>query len=250
MPFRHRDARGYLTGWFLVTVLVAASVGVAVTAQAVPGVAGPPRIDRWPCRVVAAETLREAFERGWERSRTIRSQCEELAAARAVVALEWASTNSMFDARSVMAVRAGVVAATVRIPAVGETIALLAHELQHVVERTRGLDFEAESQRPHSGVWKTAGGYETQGAVDVTRQVSNELREATQRSGRRSLRARPRHEQRDEQQRQRAAGVVLKFHRGTTAGVCEPFMIASMRRTTSELAAATFVVSRGSRSRS
>lgn len=184
MPVRRREALGYLTGGVLVTVLVAASAGVTVTAQAVPGVAGKPRIDRWPCRVVAAGSLRKAFEQGWERSKTIRSQCEELAAARAVVALEWASTNSMFHARTGMAVRDGVVAAIVRIPAVGETIALLAHELQHVVERTRGLDFEAESQRPHSGVWKAAGGYETQGAVDVTRQVSSELREVKRHSGR------------------------------------------------------------------
>ena len=182
MPFRRPDNWGYLAEWSVVTVLIAAS-SVAATAQAVPGVAGKPRIDRWPCRVVAAETLREAFETAWERSKTIRGQCEELAAARAVVALEWASTDSMFRARTGITVRGGVVAATVRIPAVGETIVLLAHELQHVVEKTRGLDFEAESQRPQSGVWKAAGGYETLGAVDVTRQVSRELREAKQRSG-------------------------------------------------------------------
>jgi hypothetical protein len=79
-----------------------------------------------------------------------------------------------------MTVVGGVVVATVKIPAVGETVVLLAHELQHVVEKTRGLDLEAESKRPQSGVWKAVGGYETQGALDVTRQVSSELREARQ----------------------------------------------------------------------
>jgi hypothetical protein len=79
--------------------------------------------------------------------------------------------------------RRGAAPRPFRIPAVGETIVLLAHELQHVVEKTRGLDFEAESQRPRCGVWKAAGGYETQGAVDVTGQVSRELREAKQRFG-------------------------------------------------------------------
>jgi hypothetical protein len=52
---------------------------------------------------------------------------------------------------------------------------LLAHELQHVIEKARGLDVEAEAKRPDSGVWKAAGGYETQGAVAVSRQVAAEL---------------------------------------------------------------------------
>ena len=93
-------------------------------------------------------TLREAFEQGWERSKTIRGQCEELAAARAVVVLEWVATDSFSHARTGMAVRGGVVVATVRIPPVGDTIVLLAHELQHVIEKTRGLDVEAEAKRP------------------------------------------------------------------------------------------------------
>ena len=164
----------------MVTAVVAASSIEAVTAQGSPGAPGKPRIDPWPCRIVAAQTLREAFEQAWDRSKTVRGQCEELAAARAVVALEWAATDSMSHARTGMAVRGGVVVATVKVPAVGETVVLLAHELQHVVEKTRGLDLEAESKRPQSGVWKAVGGYETQGAVDVTRQVSGELREARQ----------------------------------------------------------------------
>lgn len=52
--------RRYLL-WSVVTVLIAASTSVGVTAQGVPGVAGKPRIDRSPCRVVAAETLREVL---------------------------------------------------------------------------------------------------------------------------------------------------------------------------------------------
>ena len=169
---------GYLLRPSLVASVVAASSiagaaaqsGIAVTAKA-------PRVDRWPCRIVAASTLREAFEQGWERSKTIRGQCEELAGARAVVALEWVvATDSLSLAKTAMAVRGGVVAATVRIPPVGETIVLLAHELQHVIEKARGLDLEAEAKRPDSGVWKAAGGYETQGAIAVSREVAAELR--------------------------------------------------------------------------
>jgi len=180
MALRGRRSWGYLLGRSAVTAVVAASSIEAMTAQGSPGAAGTLRIDPWPCRIVAAQTLRETFEQAWDRSKTVRGQCEELAAARAVVALEWAAADSQSHAKTGMAVRGGVVAATVRIPAVGETIVLLAHELQHVVEKTRGLDLDAESKRQGSGVWKAAGGYETQAAIDVTRQVSGELREARQ----------------------------------------------------------------------
>ena len=149
--------------------MAAAQSGIAVTEA--------PLVDRWPCRIVAASTLREAFEQGWERSKTIRGQCEELADARAVVALQWVvATDSLSLAKTAMAVRGGVVAATVSIPPVGETIVLLAHELQHVIEKVRGLDVEGEAKRPDSGVWKAPGGYETQGAIAVSRQVAAELR--------------------------------------------------------------------------
>ena len=76
--------------------------------------------------------MRMVERRGWERSKTIRGQCEELAAARAVITLEWVVTDSFSHAKTAMAVRGGVVVATVRIPPVGETIVWLAHELQHV----------------------------------------------------------------------------------------------------------------------
>ena len=183
MALRRRGPWSYLLRRPVVTAIFAASTIEALAAQASPGATGKPRIDPWPCRIVAAQTLRKAFEQGWDRSKTIRSQCEELAAARAVVALEWSRADSQSHANSGMSESNGAVAATVRIPPVGDTIVLLAHELHHVVEKTRGLDLEAESKRQGSGVWKTAGGYETQAAVGVTRQVSSELREAKQRSG-------------------------------------------------------------------
>lgn len=113
-----------------------------------------------------------------ERSETIRRHCDELAAARAVVDLVWDTTkDSQSQARTEMAPNDGVVVATVKLPPLGDTIVLLAHELQHVIEQTRGLDLAAEAERPGSGVWKALGGYETQAAVDVSRQVTRELRD-------------------------------------------------------------------------
>jgi hypothetical protein len=138
----------------------------------------PARTPRRPCRLVVTGTLEGAVDDGLERSPTLRRLCEELAAARAVVAMEWGRTDSQSRAISRMEVHDGVVVAVVSIPPVAEAIELVAHELQHVIEWTRKLDFEAESKRPGSGVWRAFGGWETQAAIDVGRQVAREVREA------------------------------------------------------------------------
>jgi hypothetical protein len=83
--------------------------------------------------------------------------------------------DSQSHARTGMAVRDGVVVAIVKLPPLGDIIVLMAHELQHVIEQTRGLDLRAEANRAGSGVWQTLGGYETQSAVNVSRQVAKEL---------------------------------------------------------------------------
>ena len=139
---------------------------------------GQARARRWPCLLVVRPTLDRVVDDGLERSPTFRRQCEELAAARAVVALEWGRTDSQSRAISKMKVQNGVVVAVVSIPPVAEAIELVAHELHHVIERTRGLNFEAESKRADSGVWRAFGGYETQAAIDAGRQVASEVSEA------------------------------------------------------------------------
>ena len=134
------------------------------------------RIRREPCKLVAMGTLRGAIERGWEQSPTFRRQCEDLAAARAVVKLEWDKPNSLWQARTRMSTVDGVVVAYVTVPPVEEAIGYVAHELQHVLEWIRGLDFEAESKRPGSGVWRAARrDFETQAAIDAGRQVWKEV---------------------------------------------------------------------------
>jgi hypothetical protein len=178
MLLRRRVPGRDLVGLAVVTAVVITASFTAVLAQSRRDTTDKPaRISRWPCRVIAQPPIREVMDEGWDRSETIRRQCEELAAARAVVVLEWGSSDSQSHAKTGMAVRAGVVAATVRIPALGDTIVLLAHELQHVIEKTRGFDVETEAARPGSGVWRAFGGYETQAAVDVSRRVAQELRE-------------------------------------------------------------------------
>jgi hypothetical protein len=169
----------------LATARLAASLAVSLIvlgSSLTSGLAqegeSPARTPNRPCRLVVKGTLEGVVDDGLERSPTFRRQCDELAAARAVVAMEWGRTDSQSRALSRLEVHDGVVVAVVSIPPVAEAIELVAHELQHVIERTRGLDFEAESKRPGSGVWRAFGGWETQAAIDVGRQVAREVLEA------------------------------------------------------------------------
>jgi hypothetical protein len=135
-----------------------------------------PRISRLPCRLVVKGTLLEAIERGWDQSSTFKRQCEDLAAARAVVSLTWDQPHAQWHARTRMGAQDGIVVAYVAVPPVEEAVGYVAHELQHVLERIRGLDFEAESKRAGSGVWRAASGdFETQAAIDAGRQVWKEV---------------------------------------------------------------------------
>jgi hypothetical protein len=120
--------------------------------------------------------LLTAIERGWEASPTLKRQCDDLAAARAVVSVEWDKPNALWHARTRTGTHEGVVVAYVAVPPVGEAVGYVAHELQHVLERIRGLDFEAESRRTGSGVWRAASGdFETQAAIDAGRLVWKEV---------------------------------------------------------------------------
>ncbi len=175
MPLVPSVVRDVLVPWSIAAVIVSSSSAGASAGGAAQGAETASEASPWPCRLIPASTLRPVVEKGMERSETIRRQCEELAAARAVVVLEWGVMDSQTHARTAMEVHGGVVVASVKLPPLGDTIVLMAHELQHVIEQTRGLDLPAEAKRAGSGVWQSLGGYETQAAIDVSRQVAKEL---------------------------------------------------------------------------
>jgi hypothetical protein len=176
MPLVPSVVRAVLVLWSVVLIIWSSSP-CASAGEARQGAEKPARPSPWSCRLIPVSKLRPLVENGMERSETIRRQCDELAAALAVVVLEWGVMDSQTQARTEMVVRDGVVVATVKLPPIGDIIALMAHELQHVIEQTRGLDLGAEAKRSGSGVWQALGSYETQAAVDVERQVAKELRE-------------------------------------------------------------------------
>ena len=176
MPLVPSVVRAVLAPWSVLALIVLSSSASAL-AQGVPQSAEPPaKAAPWACRLIPVPTVRPVVEKGMERSETIRRQCQELATARAVVVLEWGVMDSHSHAKTVMEIRAGVVVASVKLPPHGDFVVLLAHELQHVIEQTRGLDLRAEANRAGSGVWQSFGSYETQAAIDVSRQVADELR--------------------------------------------------------------------------
>jgi len=176
MPLVPSAVRAVFVPWSVAAVIVSSPSASASAGGAAQGAEQPARPSPWACRLMPVSTVRPVVEKGMERSETIRRQCEELAAARAVVVLEWGAMDSQSHARTEMEVRAGVVVARVKLPPLGDIIVLMAHELQHVIEQTRGLDLRAEAKRAGSGVWQSFGSYETQAAVDVSRQVAEELR--------------------------------------------------------------------------
>ena len=168
-------------GWGIVAFFVVSCIGYtsAGAARQTPDEnAGP----RWPCRVYG---LPRVVEDGWKRSATFREKCEELAGRKAVVLLEWSSMDSQSKALTRMEVSGTGVLARVAVPPVSNALALIAHELQHVLEKSRGVDFRAEAKRRGSGVWLAFGGYETQAALDVEARVMKELLESTRASPRR-----------------------------------------------------------------
>jgi hypothetical protein len=171
-----RQLRGCIAiVWMPLSAALVASDGDAVSAQSANK---PARVSMWPCRLIVKPTLLEAVEDGFRRSATLQRQCRELAELRAIVVLEWGKTDSQSRAISRMNfAEDGILVAKIAIPPVSEAVELVAHELEHVIEKSRGVDFEAESKRRGSGVWRAYGGFETQRAIDAGRQVAKELRE-------------------------------------------------------------------------
>jgi hypothetical protein len=175
MPLARSVVHRVLAPWSFAAVLALSPSAVGASGGTAQGAEKPGRVPAWPCRLIPVSTIHPVIEKGMERSETLRRECDELAAARAVVVLEWGAMDSQTHARTEMAVRDGVVVAAVKLPPLGDTIVLMAHELQHVIELTRGVDFAVEAQRAGSGVWLAFGRFETQAAVDVSRQVAKEL---------------------------------------------------------------------------
>ena len=158
-------------GWGIAALCVVWSIAgpSAGEAQQAPDESARPSA---PCRIYGLERI---VEDGLKRSATFRQKCEELAGTKAVVLVAWGSMDSQSQALNSMEVSESGVLARVTVPPVWNAVALIAHEMEHVLEKSRGVDFKAAANRSGSGVWRAFGGYETQAAIDIGKRVAKEL---------------------------------------------------------------------------
>jgi len=133
-----------------------------------------------PCRLLAHAHLRPLLEQLWAGSVTFRQQCRRLAGAHALVLLQGASADeTVWSAESRIGVLGnGHVVARVRVRFGRESVEIIAHELEHVLERLDGVQLPLDALRPGSGTTLYGGAYETRRATDAGRQVAKEVRKA------------------------------------------------------------------------
>ena len=131
-----------------------------------------------PCRVVAQGHLRVLLEELWSRSVTFRQQCRRLAGARAMVLLQGASASeTVWNAESrIGRLGDGRVMARVRVRTGRESVEVIAHELEHVLERVDGVQFALDALRRGSGTTIAGGAFETRRATEAGRTVAKEVR--------------------------------------------------------------------------
>jgi hypothetical protein len=90
-----------------------------------------------------------------------------------------------WDAESRLATLAdGRVMARVRVRDGRESVAVIAHELEHVLERIDGVSLALEALRPGSGTTLAGGAYETRRATRAGEQVAEEMARAARRARR------------------------------------------------------------------
>ena len=140
---------------------------------------------RWPCQLVIDQNLRPFADSAWDGSATFRHQCRTLGAARATVIVTAASPRELdrAAARIEMSTQGTVFARVrVRLGRDANIVELIAHEVEHVLERVEGINLLLEWRHGSSRVTLLSGGaFETGRAIDVGRRVAREVHEAERR---------------------------------------------------------------------
>jgi len=140
---------------------------------------------RWPCQLVIDQNLRPFADSAWDGSATFRHQCRTLGAARATVIVTGASPRELDRAvaRIEMSTQGTVFARVrVRLGRDANIVELIAHEIEHVLERVEGINLLLEWRHGSSRVTLLSGGaFETGRAIDVGRRVAREVHEAARR---------------------------------------------------------------------
>jgi hypothetical protein len=131
-----------------------------------------------PCRLLAQIQFRPLLDQLWSSSPTFRQQCRRLAGAKALVLMRSVSAKETpWSAESQIGVQAnGRVVARMSVREGRESAEIVAHELEHVIERLDGVHLAHDALRAGSGTTLFGGAYETRRATEAGRQAAKETR--------------------------------------------------------------------------
>jgi hypothetical protein len=144
-------------------------------------IAGVSTTAAMPCRLLGHARFQSMLDELWSRSPTFRQQCRRLASAKALVLMQSVSAKETpWNAESRIGVLAnGHVMARMRVRDGRESLEIIAHELEHVLERIDGINLALDSTRSGSGTTLSGGAYETRRATAAGRRVAKEVGRAT-----------------------------------------------------------------------
>lgn len=114
----------------------------------------------------------------WEQSPTFRRQCQRIGSDRTLTVQVHASPRTLtFHAATRLVQRRGSgIAADIYLAKLDRVVELLAHELEHIIERVEGIDVSQLTRRVPHLVWATANGtYETSRAIYSGQTVASEV---------------------------------------------------------------------------
>jgi hypothetical protein len=178
--FAQSDDRLRLTGSAVAPVILAAdrtSLGVMRIFSTADTLPAPVPL---PSNLTIPDDLRPLIDSMLRRSPTFRRQCLRIAeASNLTIVLQYAhSPTSHVRARTRMTtLRGGRRLAMVEIRQLDDSVELIAHEIEHVVEQLDGVDLSARAALPATGVHRCEDGdFETIRAIRIGAAVADEVR--------------------------------------------------------------------------
>ncbi len=152
------------------------SVHEYVAAEAIPTQISPPP------NLVISDTYRSLIEKMLRDSPTFRRQCLRIAGERMLTVYikpTWPSPPGVRATTRVTRQPNGRVSAHIAMSPRTDTIELLAHEFEHIIEQMDGLDLAALAALPRTGVYRDSSlpeAFETVRAKRVGQRVAGEMR--------------------------------------------------------------------------
>lgn len=131
-----------------------------------------------PRSVYVAPCLRPLIAQMLERSPTFRAQVETLGRARGIgisIDLKVASRPQRAQA-TIRRYGSGLLLAAIHIQTILDQPALIAHELEHVLEQIEGVQLARVAARSSTDAWQESGNWETRRAIEAGDRVASEMR--------------------------------------------------------------------------